>query len=910
MISRYRVLSLSLNVRRALGLSLLALAPLAHAESPLDAVYSFQIPAQSTSDALNEFSKQSGLRLLFSYEALQGRSAPNVEGEYKAEEVLKRLLSGTDLKYEITDDAVVVVHEPGRLRPISQRREDESRVRLAQAEDYEKSSAQTAESERADQGNELPAQASGMRNELEEIIVTGSHIRGVENLSSPIIRIDRDDIERSGYATTQQLIQSLPQNLSTVSDSTSGSVNGGPGTYLTYDGAGLNLRGLGSDSTLVLVNGRRLAATGNGSFVDVSLIPLSAIERIDVLTDGASALYGSDAVGGVVNMVLREDFEGAETRVRFGSVTEGNHDEWQAAQLFGRSWQSGQALLGYEYVERSALDASDRDFIQLRGAYRSLVLIPEQRRHGALAVLSQDLSDTIELNGELFFSRRNSDSGYDIGGAMDFASDVAQYGGSLGISADVAGDWQVRLSATASQNDSQLQYTQRATGATVVEYDNESRLWSIDLAADGSIGRAPGGEMRLALGAQLRNEQFVEGFFLYPVRLEREIGAAYAEVHVPLVGTANSRRGVQRLDVTMAGRYEDYTDFGSTFNPKIGLSWAPVDGLNVRGTWGTSFKAPLLSQMNPGDVWVEVRESSFLTDSGPVTGILLNGAGVDLGPEESRNWTAGFDFSPTFVPRLSLSASYFEVEYEERVRSAFPGAYDIFGVLTDPTYDIVVTRSPNPADVDALLVHHNAICVTPEGMICDTLPLAQDVAAIVDQRLRNVAAVRTRGIDVSLRYGWSSDVGEWGVQFAGAKMLEISEQLVPKGPSTNQINDVYRPVDLRMRGGLTLSRGALDIAAFVNYTDDYRDSRPAYLAGGGTQRSTVASWTTLDVNLSYDLNEILKSRGLGQARASLSAVNLLDRDPPFVSHNYGVYFDGVNASPLGRMLSAQITVRW
>lgn len=132
MISRFRVLSLSAGVRRALGLSLLALTPLAQAESPLDAVYSFQIPAQSTSDALNEFSKQSGLRLLFSYEALQGRSAPNVAGEYKAEEVLKKLLSGTDLKHQITQDAVVVVHEPGRLRPISRRSDgDEVRMRLA-----------------------------------------------------------------------------------------------------------------------------------------------------------------------------------------------------------------------------------------------------------------------------------------------------------------------------------------------------------------------------------------------------------------------------------------------------------------------------------------------------------------------------------------------------------------------------------------------------------------------------------------------------------------------------------------------------------------------------------------------------------------------------------------------------------
>ena len=128
--------------------------------------------------------------------------------------------------------------------------------------------------------------------------MTGSHIRGAKNHSSPMITVDRQDIERSGYGTTQQLIRSLTQSVNSVSDTTVGSVNGGLDDGEGYDGAGLNLRGLGGDSTLVLLNGRRLAAAGRGSFVDVSLIPLSAIERVELLTDGASAIYGSDAVGG------------------------------------------------------------------------------------------------------------------------------------------------------------------------------------------------------------------------------------------------------------------------------------------------------------------------------------------------------------------------------------------------------------------------------------------------------------------------------------------------------------------------------------------------------------------------------------------------------------------------------------
>jgi outer membrane cobalamin receptor len=99
-------------------------------------------------------------------------------------------------------------------------------------------------------------------------------------------------------------------------------------------GAGVNLRGLGSDATLVLVNGHRLSPTGAGNFVDISQIPVGAIDRIDVVTDGSSAIYGSDAVGGVVNIRLRNDFDGAETRLQYGSMADGGPDEYGVEQTF------------------------------------------------------------------------------------------------------------------------------------------------------------------------------------------------------------------------------------------------------------------------------------------------------------------------------------------------------------------------------------------------------------------------------------------------------------------------------------------------------------------------------------------------------------------------------------------------
>ena len=127
-------------------------------------------------------------------------------------------------------------------------------------------------------------------------------------------------------------------------------------------GAGINLRGLGVGATLVLVNGHRQPLSGlNGDFVDVSNIPAAAVERIEILPDGASALYGSDAIAGVVNIILKDDFQGAETQVRYGG-TPGGRDETVVSQLLGTHWTGGKAMLVYEYSDATALAASARGY--------------------------------------------------------------------------------------------------------------------------------------------------------------------------------------------------------------------------------------------------------------------------------------------------------------------------------------------------------------------------------------------------------------------------------------------------------------------------------------------------------------------------------------------------------------------
>lgn len=820
-------------------------------------------------------------------------STPGVSGKLPIVQALQLLLTGTELRFEVVGDSTVAVL--GRIEKTTQLPESGSKLgRVAMLSG--------AESSAASQG---PATTQPRKQDsVEEIVVTGSNIRGVENHAAPVIRIERQDIERSGYASTQQLIQSLPQNFSNVSESTFGSLNGGV-NEVTYGGAGINLRGLGSESTLVLMNGRRLAPSGVGSYVDVSMIPLSAVERIEILADGASAIYGSDAVGGVVNFVLRQDFSGAETRLRYGTVTEGSHNETQLGQVLGHAWDSGHVMLTYEYLHRTPLDGFDRDFIRPT-IFRSYQPIQGQNRNSVLGTMTQRLSDRFDVTADLRYSQRDSAYDYGLASTYHIESDVEQYGGALQLSAGLGGDWQMRLSGQLDLTDAKEVSTVSSTAA------NESQTWSADLAADGSLVNLAGGAVRLAVGAQFRNEEFTEGRRSIAATLKRDVVAAYAELNVPLVGAANRRGGVERLELTLAGRYEDYSDFGDTFNPKIGLSWVPVDGLNIRGSWGTSFRAPLLTRMNPADGVSVFYEGAFIDVGGDTTAMLLSGSGENLGPEESRSWTAGFDLTPQAMPGMKFSVTYFDVDYDDRIRTPFPTGYNSFGVLVDPTYAAVVTRNPSLARMTAYLNQlPNTLCFMASGAIfdpCSAPPLGQ-VTAIVDERWRNLASVQMQGLDFSLRYQLGAQAGDWGFELAGQKLLESREQLVAGAQDTTQMNNVWSPVDLRLRGSVSYAVGTFSASTFANYTDSYHDTRSAWLAGAG-QRPDVGSWLTFDVTLQYEFGRLLATDAMPLLSVSFNAINVLDRDPPFVSSPMGVYFDGVNANPLGRFVGAQLMARW
>ncbi|SDA36913.1 TonB-dependent receptor [Sphingomonas sp. NFR15] len=340
----------------AIVLVLAALPSVAQAR-PAPMVFSFRIAAGSLQHALVTFASVTGEQLLYSTELVAGRQAAGLDGRLSADQALDRLLDGTGLVAQRVGPRIIV------LRPRDATAGDPAGTG-SDAEASAPSAGGAVAS--AQQGGQDPSTIRDIApadTAHDDIIVTGTHLRGGAAGSPPVERLTRDDLDRRGFASVAQALQALPGNFGGMANEQSAlafaDTSGSNGGFAT----GVNLRGLGAGATLVLVNGQRLGGSGTkGAFADVTSIPTGALDRVEVLMDGASAIYGSDAVGGVVNILLKRHFKGAETRVRFGSVTSGGKRDVQIDQTLGTQWSSGGVMLSYEYDQSGRLASVDRAF--------------------------------------------------------------------------------------------------------------------------------------------------------------------------------------------------------------------------------------------------------------------------------------------------------------------------------------------------------------------------------------------------------------------------------------------------------------------------------------------------------------------------------------------------------------------
>ena len=857
----------------------------------------FDIAAGDLITSLELLEKASGIELLYDASSLQGVGSRGVKGDLTPRAALAVLLEGT---------GIVQVEGPNGL----------TRLQRRPASDTSAAGAHPG----ADRPDHLAA-PSRAPDAFEELVVTGTHIAGQIPVGASLSTYDRQDFDKLGRGTVDALARYMLENFSGADSLATLNTNGNVGSLQQgaatniFGGTGFDLSGLGPGATLTLLDGHRVAPGGiDGSVVDVSLIPLSAIDHVEVLTDGASAIYGSDAVAGVVNIVPRRSLEGAETSIRYGQSTEGGAGEFTTSQLLGHAWSIGNVLLDYEYDDSQGLDASKRSWIGPE--YGPYSLIPENDRRSLFFTGTQSLDDTAFSFMGLYGTREFRMSGLQLS-TSGFLPNNETGGGhadlawiAITVDRDLPPAWHVTGSATYSSMNQWRSGEEFPDGPAGAHFDSallaDSELTAIDVSGSRPVLRLPGGALRLALGGGFRSETFrgsVPSIEPLPTVSQRQTDSnAYAEAIVPIFGEYFSFPGARRLELSLAYRADSYDQFGVSSNPKWGLTWEPTPGLTLRGTQGTSFKAPLISQLDAPTTSYTTLLPSSAPGGKPTDALVINGGNKDLEPEKSTSFTTGIDWTPIRWPQMRGSLTYFNITYKNRIQSQ---NIEAMPLEAQPQLFPLTSLNPSPGQVLPYF--------QPPGFQQDGAGLGPaGVAAIIGNQLANTATTVEQGIRVDHQYTYDGDrLGKWELSFIGNYLL-VARTTIEVGlpPTTSVTNTIAEPPKFRLRAGLTWQYRCLTVDLMLNYTGAYENTlfSPA---------QDIASWTTED--LAFKVNIPPHASMLWRdLNVVLNIQNLADRRPPFLAIPGGdiaigrsaVPFDGTNASPVGRYVSLEIRKGW
>lgn len=336
-------------------------APMAQAQAKA----AFDLPAQPLADSLRAVGSQTNINLLFDPPLVAGKQAPALKAEVTADEALTRLLVGTGIKHEFLNETTIVLAkadavasksskggassiaasgEPGKDDPKEGKKNSSQDFRVAQVD--QGATGPQAVGNNDDQNSKKKKKEEG----LQEIVVTGSRIPSAAGAQTvPVQRYTREDIAVSGQSTLGEFFNTMPD----VSNFSLSSFQLGYAGLQT-----VQLHGLPIGTTLTLLDGLRVETSSLGLF-DLSNIPVSSVERIEVLPVGASAIYGADALAGAVNIILRKDFNGFEVNATIDHAPDVNNPGVNLA--WGKSWERGSVSVVASYEERGELLGTERE---------------------------------------------------------------------------------------------------------------------------------------------------------------------------------------------------------------------------------------------------------------------------------------------------------------------------------------------------------------------------------------------------------------------------------------------------------------------------------------------------------------------------------------------------------------------
>ncbi|MFB0610711.1 TonB-dependent receptor plug domain-containing protein [Aurantiacibacter poecillastricola] len=854
------------------------------------------------------------------------------------------------------------------------------------------------------------------------IIVTGSRVStGGAPVGATATVLGREAIEESGSVTIDRVIRELPQVFDLgVSENSRGQA-GGSGN-ITY-GNSVNLRGIGPYATLVLIDGHRVV--NNSRSTDPSVLPTLGVERIDVVANGASAIYGSDAVAGVVNIIPRRSLDGVEAFGRYGIADDGAFDEWSAGAALGFQFDRGQIMVAYEHVERSNLSGDDRDFFvsdqrDFGGAdYRvtrcapgtllangttyalpnlytqanagaitagttnlcdNLIgqdLFPEQKYDSVNSTGNFEVTDWLEVFYDGFYSKRDftrlsarpstrltvpetnaffvrppgfTGTSYQIDYSFADDVDLTQSEGSAeswqispGLRIQLPYEWEFEglvaygethdfsgsydgvnnaaLNAALASSDPSTAFDPYGGGRTSqAVLDNifnqiflaptDGELTFYEAGASGPLVDLPGGEVRLAVGYE-RQDFTVDlgvarGDPSNEIRFrtfDRTVDSFYAEMLVPLFGGGNARPGLEELEVVAAIRHDSYSDAGDTTNPQFGVNWMPTDRLTLRGTYGTSFRAPTIPEIygNSNNLFVQNYQNP--AGGAPVVGVALSGPNLDLGPETSTTWSVGADWEP--VDDLLLSITYLDVAYDNQVSANLSNLSNltILGQEDQFVGTGVVLRGQDARDQIQSLIDSgvNVLGAFPGGSL-------SNIDVFVDGRSRNLGKSITRGIDFNLAY--RLDLGPDDLLRLGASgtyLTDYEVAVAPEAELIDQLNIIFQPLRFKGRLFANWDHGPFSTRVLATHVGGYSNNLI-------TPNEDVDSYTPIDLTFTWRVRDSFDDPDAVDLELTAEVRNLFDEDPPYVnlapSGNGSGGYDATAASPIGRLFAVGARVRF
>ncbi len=440
--------------------------------SAADQTYQFDIPAEALSQALTDFSQASSRQIIFSEDVLKGRKVGGLHGRFTAAQALDTLLAGTDLRAETNPAGVLMVRSKN---------------------------AQAAQNDTA--------------AEVETVVVTGSRIKDAPP-TSRVIEITQQQVREAGQNNLGEVVRSIPENFSGgqnpgiaagtgISNPSNGNVTGG---------SAINLRGLGPDATLTLLDGRRLSYDGYSQAVDISAIPLAAVDRIEIVADGASAIYGSDAVAGVANVILKSDYDGVTTSARLGQATNGGDFQQEDSVVGGKSWSTGGFIAAYDFDHDDAIYANQRRYTNyLPEPY---TLSPAQQNQALLFNAHQDIGALVTFSLDALYDKRRSNVAKTSDSQIATGSENStNYSVSPTLTFKLPGTWTATVNGLYGRDLSRSitsVYSLSKSPKFQEGYCECNSIVSTEVDAEGPLFQLPGGDARLALGGGYHQSSFDE----------------------------------------------------------------------------------------------------------------------------------------------------------------------------------------------------------------------------------------------------------------------------------------------------------------------------------------------------------------------------------------------------------------